>query len=176
MTLGDLGCLLRQNVRSQLVGGRVLPLASMVRRFAGLLRSGDLMVSALPESREQELIDLTALRLSAGLPGAALEGAHHASFDHPRKAFEAKGFGANQRQPAVSVGPRGSDQLMMRGAQALAVEVADRAEAVEDGAPRCDAPVRRDGQHLMDPTLELGAGKELGQQPAQGAVEVERAP
>jgi len=58
-------------------------------------------------------------------------------------------------------------------AQPLAVDIVNRAEAVQDQAARCDAPVGGHRQDLVDPSLELAAAEQLRQEAAQCPIEID---
>ena len=173
MALGDAGRLLSQSIGRQLVGRRVLPLARAVGRLAVLLRGDDLVLAAAAEAGQAELIDLTALGRGTGLPRATLEGAHDAAFDDAFEAVHAERLGAQDRHPLVAPRPRRADQLVVRGTQALAVQVVHGAEAVEDHAAGGDAALNRNWQHLMNAASELGVDDHLGQNAAYGLVQLE---
>src|SRR4029077_887849 len=119
--------------------------------LAVLLRRHDLVLATGAIAREQDLVDLATLRRRAGLPGAPLERAHHATLDHALEAFHAERLGAQDGHALVAPGARSADQLVVRGTEPLAVQVVDRAESVEDHAAGGDPSLGGDGEDLVDP-------------------------
>src|SRR3984893_5936253 len=158
VALGDSRCFLRQDLRSQLIRRGVLPLACVVGRLSGFLCGDDLVFAALAKTGEDQIVDLATFGLRAGLAGPALEGAHDAAFDHRLQAVDRDWIGAYQRQALVAVCACCTDQLMVRRAHPLAVEIVCRPNAVEDHAPGCDASMCGYWHDFVDPALELGIG------------------
>src|SRR5260370_13001126 len=121
---------LGERFRGQLVGRGVLPLAGAVGRLAVLMRGHHLALAALAETGQDKKLDLSPLRLCAGLPGPTPERAHDAAFDNALQAVHAKRLGPQDRQPPVTVGTRGTNQLVVGRPKALAVKVMGRADTV----------------------------------------------
>src|SRR5438094_5374150 len=83
----------------------------------------------------------------------------------PRRA------GAHTEQQVVAAGARRAHELVVGGPEPLAIEVVQRAEPVEDHAPRLDLALGGDRQHLVDAAAELGVGDHLAEDAAHRLIE-----
>ena len=123
---------------------------------------------------EDQLVDLAPLGRRARLTRPSLERAHHAPLDDALQAVHAERLGAEQGHALVAPRAGSAYQLVVGGAKTLTVQVVYSAESIQNHAPRGDAALRRDGQHLMDPRPELRVDHHLAQHAAHCSIELER--